>query len=314
MSEILEFEVEKPERAVRLDQYLSLVLAARVPGLSRSRVQKLIDEGKITVNSAPAKASLKLIGGESITVELPPPVQAGIKAQEIPLRIVYEDEHLLVIDKPCGMVVHPGAGIDEGTLVNALVGHCHGSLSGISGTVRPGIVHRLDKDTSGLLVVAKNDVAHQSLSAQISARTARRVYLGLLEGRLPAEKGTVDKPVGRHKTKRWQMAIIAEGGRSAITHFEVLRTWEKFSLIKATLQTGRTHQIRVHMASLNCPVAGDLVYNHKTTGTESAREKLGLKGHALHAAYLCFTHPASGQLLEFEAALPAEFEQLIDRL
>lgn len=313
MSDLLELKVEQQLEPVRLDQYLSAALASTIEGISRSRVQKLIDEGKITVDSSIAKASLKLLGGEVILVQVPPPVPTAIKPQEIPLDVLYEDEYLLVINKPCGMVVHPGAGVEEGTLVNALASHCKGGLSGISGALRPGIVHRLDKDTSGLLVVAKNDVAHQNLSAQISARTARRVYLSIVEGRLPAERGTIDKPIGRHKTRRREMAIV-EDGRQAITHFEVLRTWEKFSLIKATLQTGRTHQIRVHMASLNCPVVGDLVYNHKATGSENARSRLGLKGQALHAAYLCFTHPASGQLLEFEAALPAEFEHLISRL
>lgn len=313
MPEVLEFQVEEQLSPVRLDQYLASVLCQVYAGFSRSRVQRLIDDGKVQVDLHLAKASLKLSGGEQVRVDLPEPVDCGVKAQEIPLQIVYEDEHLLVVNKPSGLVVHPGAGVSDGTLVNALLSHCRDSLSGISGTMRPGIVHRLDKDTSGLLVVAKNDVAHQNLSAQISARTAKRVYLALLEGMPPAEHGTVDKPIGRHKTKRWQMAIVPDG-RKAVTHFEVLRTREKFSLIKATLQTGRTHQIRVHMASLNCPVVGDLVYNHKTTGTQTARSKLGLNGQALHAAYLCFTHPISGQLLEFEAALPADFQQLIDRL
>lgn len=313
VSEILELKVEDRDGAIRLDLYLAVVLASYIPALSRSRVQKLIDDGKVHVDSLLGRSSLKLTGGELIVIELPPPVDTEVKPQPIPLKVVFEDEYVLVVDKPCGMVVHPGAGVADGTLVNALLSHCRQSLSGISGTLRPGIVHRLDKDTSGLLVVAKNDVAHQSLSTQISERTARRVYLALLEGRLPVEKGTVDKPLGRHKTRRREMAIV-ENGRHAITHFEVLRTWEKFSLIKATLQTGRTHQIRVHMASLNCPVVGDLVYNRKSTGTEIARQKLGLKGHALHACYLCFTHPASGQLLEFEAALPVDFDQLINRL
>lgn len=312
MPELIEITVEEQVSPVRLDQFLSGFLAGLQATFSRSRVQKLIDDGMVQVNSKIAKSSLKLYGGERISIDLPEPAASGITPQEIPLQVVFEDEHLLVINKPAGLVVHPGAGVSDGTLVNALLSHCK-DLSGISGTMRPGIVHRLDKDTSGLLVVAKNDLAHQNLSAQISARTAKRIYTALVEGKLPAEAGVVDKPIGRHKTKRWQMAIV-EGGRSAVTHFEVLRVWEKFSLIKASLKTGRTHQIRVHMTSLNCPVVGDLVYNHKTTGTEAARAKLGLKGHALHAAYLCFTHPASGQLLEFEAALPADFQQLIDRL
>lgn len=314
MSELIELEVEAElEGEPRLDQYLCNKLNSRMQPFSRSRIQKLIDEGQIFVNEKPAKAALRLNGGEHIRFLVPEPVELELKAQDIPLKVVYEDDDILVIDKPAGQVVHPGAGVHEGTLVNALLQHCQGRLPGISGTIRPGIVHRLDKDTSGLLVVAKSDLAQASLSSQISSREAKRAYLALLEGAPPAEQGLVDKPIGRHKTDRKRMAVV-DGGRSAQTNFEVLRRWSKFCLIRATLKTGRTHQIRVHMSSLNCPVVGDIVYNRKSTGNEAARKKLGLKGHALHATYLSFRHPRSGLLLEFESSLPDDFQKLIDRL
>ncbi|MBX9572486.1 MAG: RluA family pseudouridine synthase [Candidatus Obscuribacterales bacterium] len=311
MEEIITLKVEQQAEAPRLDAFLSASLADR--SLSRSRLQKLIDDGKVLVDGKLAKPSLKLYGGEHIELSLPEAEPLSLKAEAIPLQIAYEDEQLIVINKECGQVVHPGAGVSEGTLVNALLAHCQNSLAGINGSLRPGIVHRLDKDTSGLLVVAKTDQAHQSLSEQISKREAKRVYLALLEGQLPADTGIVDKPIGRHKTDRIKMAIV-EDGRQAQTHWEVVNRNHRFTLIKASLRTGRTHQIRVHMASLNCPVVGDLVYNRKSTGNEAARKKLGLRGHALHAAYLSFRHPTSGELLEFESEPPAEFQKLIASL
>lgn len=300
--------IVEDQAGTRLDSFLSNSLADR--SLSRSRIQKLIEDGKILVDGKAAKASQKVFGGEKISLYLPEPEGLTLKAQDIPLKIVYEDDQVIVIDKECGQVVHPGAGVHEGTLVNALLAHCKDSLAGINGSLRPGIVHRLDKDTSGLLVVAKTDAAQQSLSEQISKREAKRVYFAVLEGHLKVESGIVDKPIGRHKTERTKMAIV-EDGRHAQTHFEVINHGKKFTLIKASLKTGRTHQIRVHMASLNCPVVGDLVYNRKSTGSEAARKKLGLKGHALHAAYLSFRHPTSGELLEFESSPPPEFQNLI---
>lgn len=297
----------------RLDQFLCAQLADQKQKFSRSRIQKLIEDGAVKVNQKTAKAALRLSGGEEIEIELPSPKELELKAQAIPINIVYEDDHLLVIDKAAGQVVHPGAGVHEGTLVNALMSHCQGKLPGINGTMRPGIVHRLDKDTSGLLVVAKTDGAQQSLSAQISSREAKRVYLALLEGFPPADTGIVDKSIGRHQRDRKKMAIN-EKGRSAQTHFEVISRFRKFCLIKASLKTGRTHQIRVHMASLNCPVVGDIVYNNKSSGTEAARQKLGLIGHALHATYLSFRHPETGLLLEFESALPDDFQKLVNSL
>lgn len=314
MEEIITLKVEEQHAAngaPRLDAFLSASFADR--SLSRSRIQKLIDDGQVLVNGKLAKASLKLFGGELIELTLPESEPLSLKPEAIPLQIVFEDAHLIVINKECGQVVHPGAGVSEGTLVNALLAHCKDSLAGINGSLRPGIVHRLDKDTSGLLVVAKTDQAQLSLSEQISKRDAKRVYIALLEGQLPTDCGIVDKPIGRHKTDRIKMAIV-EDGRNAQTHWEVISRTHKFTLIKASLKTGRTHQIRVHMASLNCPVVGDLVYNRKSTGNEAARKKLGLKGHALHAAYLSFRHPSSNELLEFEAEPPSEFQKLIESL
>jgi 23S rRNA pseudouridine1911/1915/1917 synthase len=302
------------ESEPRLDQYLCMRLQEdKSQSYSRSRIQKLIDDGKVLVDNKAGKASFRLSGGELISIELPEPLLLELKAEDIPIDIAFEDDSLIVINKEAGRVVHPGAGVHEGTLVNALLKHCAGNLPGINGTVRPGIVHRLDKDTSGLLVVAKTDRAMISLASQISSREAKRIYLALLEGALPNDSGVVDKPIGRHKTDRKRMAII-ETGRAAQTHFQVLQTWHKYTLVKASLKTGRTHQIRVHMQSLNCPVVGDIVYNKKSTGSLAARKKLGLVGHALHATYLSFRHPETGLLLEFEAKLPIDFQHLIDSL
>ncbi|CAN5265473.1 RluA family pseudouridine synthase [soil metagenome] len=296
----------------RLDQYL----AFHIEELSRARVQKLIDDSLIKVNGAAARASLKLKDGDLIEIVLPPPEVLEAVAENIPLSIVFEDEHLLVINKPSGMVTHPGAGVSSGTLVNAVLYHCQGSLSSIGGVVRPGIVHRLDKDTSGLIMVAKSDVAHKGLSEQLQTKQAKRTYLALLEGVAKSDSGSVDAPIGRHPLKRKEMTIVKEGqrGRSAITHYLVVKHFSKFTLVECRLETGRTHQIRVHMASLNLPVAGDIVYNRKTSGTLEARHKLGLKGQALHAARLSFIHPVTNLLLEFQAELPQDFEQLLAKL
>lgn len=298
----------------RLDQYLSLKLT----DFSRARLQKLIEDGAVKVNEKQAKAGQKLRPGDLISLDLPDPVPLDAVAEEIPLTIVFEDENLLVINKPAGMVTHPGAGVNSGTLVNAVLHHARGSLSSIGGVVRPGIVHRLDKDTSGLIMVAKNDRAHQSLAAQLKVKSARRSYLALVEGSPGEESGTIDLPIGRHPKKRVQMTVVtpamAVEARHAVTHYQVLEHFHKYALLACQLETGRTHQIRVHLSHLGLPIVGDLVYNQKTTGTLPARAKLGLKGQALHAHKLSFTHPVSGKLLEFEADLPADLKALIDRL
>lgn len=297
------------EARMRLDRFLKAALEELFnESMSRTHIQKLIAGGRVLLDGRPVKASLALEGGERISVTCPAPVQFLSEAEAIPLVVPYEDEHLLVIDKPAGMVVHPGAGAYTGTLVNALLAHCGASLSGIGGVLRPGIVHRLDKDTSGLLVVAKNDKAHANLADQISRRTATRVYLALVEGH-PPPQGVIDKPIGRHKTDRKKMAVI-EGGRKSVTSFNVIEQLDKIALVQARLLTGRTHQIRVHMASLDCPVVGDIVYNRKSTGGESARARLGLVGQALHASYLSFRHPVTSCLLEFESKPPQDFRQL----
>jgi len=305
----IELTVDPADCPVRLDVYLARALTER----TRTQLQRYIDQELVTVDGKPGKAGQKLAGGETLRLTVPAASPLSVEAEELPLSVVFEDEHLLVINKPAGMVVHPGAGVDSGTLVNALLHHCRDSLSGIGGVVRPGIVHRLDKDTSGLIVVAKADAAHHHLSEQIRAKTARREYVALVEGTLPEESGTVDRPIGRHPSRRKQMAVTASG-RSAVSHFVVIKRFARLTLLSVALETGRTHQIRVHMASLGFPVVGDLVYNKKATGSLAQRHKLGLAGHALHAARLSFTHPTSGRLLEFEAPLPPDFQRLLDSL
>lgn len=308
----IELTVELSETGgsgTRLDQYLASALA----DFSRSRIQKLIEEGSVLVDGKPEKASLRLKGGESIEVSVGEPEPLDVVPEDLPIEIVYQDENLAVVNKPAGMVTHPGAGINRGTLVNALLFRIGDSLAGISGTLRPGIVHRLDKDTSGLIVVAKNDRALIHLQKEIKARKAKRIYYALVEGVMKEDSGTIDRPVGRHPTRRQEMWVV-ENGRQARTHFRVLERYHKFTFVELALETGRTHQIRVHMSFSNYPVAGDIVYNRKTTGTLEARRKLGLQGQALHAAQLSFTHPVTGVLLEFEARLPDDFQSLIDRL
>jgi len=296
----------------RLDQYL----AEAVAELSRARVQKLIDDGAVLVNGAAEKASFRVHAGDQITLCMPPPEVLEAKAENIPIKIIYEDEHLIVIDKPAAMVTHPGAGVTGGTLVNAVLYHCAGSLSSIGGVIRPGIVHRLDKDTSGLIMVAKTDAAHAGLSQQLKVKSARRSYVAICEGFPREESGRIETYIGRHPVRRKEMAVLKEGqgGRLAITHYKILKRFSKFSLIGLELETGRTHQIRVHMAHLGAPVAGDAVYNSKSSGSLEWRHKHALIGHALHAQKLVFTHPITGLLLEFESAPPSDFEQLLNKL
>ncbi len=295
--------------APRLDQYL----VEQFSNMTRSHIQKLISDGMVLVDNVKERASHRLKDGQKIVVSLPPAKPLEIIAEAIPIEILYEDEYLAVINKPAGMITHPGAGVHSGTLVHALMHHMRGSLSGISGTMRPGIVHRLDKDTSGILVVAKQDVAHQNLAKQIQAKVAKRIYLAVLEGQLANDSGTVNAPLGRHPTNRTKMAIVKHG-RTAISHYQLLKRASSFILAEVQLETGRTHQIRVHMNSLNCPVVGDLVYNTKTTGTLAYRKRSGLLGHALHAYKLSFFHPVNSKLLEFEAKVPDDLQKLIDRL
>jgi 23S rRNA pseudouridine1911/1915/1917 synthase len=314
MAEALE-EDESPQSLIvppeakgeRLDQFLS----AQLEGVSRSRLQDLIAEGLVRVNGKNTKAGLKLRGGEAVDVTIPPPEEMSLAPERIPLDVVYEDSDLLVVNKPQGMATHPAPGTLSGTLVNALLAHCV-DLSGIGGVSRPGIVHRLDKDTSGLLVVAKNDLAHQGLSAQIAAKTATRQYLAVIMGTLATPEGKVDAPIGRHPAQRIKMAIV-EGGRHAVTRWRVLEEFRAAgrapaSLVELTLETGRTHQIRVHLAHLNRPIVGDPVY------APPCPFPVKLAGQALHAFRLSFDHPRSGQRLTFEAPPPETFQKLLNYL
>jgi 23S rRNA pseudouridine1911/1915/1917 synthase len=303
----IEFLVESA--SPRLDQYL----VEQLSHMSRSHIQKLIADGMVLIDGEKQKGGQGLKKGQRILVTLPPPKPLEITAEAIPIDILYEDQYLAVVNKPAGMVTHPGAGVDSGTLVHALVHHMGDSLSGISGTMRPGIVHRLDKDTSGILVIAKQDIAHQNLAKQIQAKTAGRTYLAVLEGQLNNNTGSINAPIGRHPKYRTKMAIV-KNGRQAVSHYQVLKYSEKFILAEIKLETGRTHQIRVHMSSLNCPVAGDLLYNNKSSGSLAFRKRSGILGHALHAQKLSFCHPVTGKLLEFEARLPDDIQNLVDRL
>lgn len=276
-------------------------------GLTRSAAQNLLAEQAVSMNGKPVKKNYKLVGGESLTVTMPELREVNITAEDIPLDIVYEDADIVVVNKPRGMVVHPAAGNWAGTLVNALMFHCGDSLSGINGEHRPGIVHRIDKDTSGLLVVAKNDGAHQSLAAQIAAHTAYRGYEAIVVGSPREEQGTVDKPIARHKTDRKRMAII-EGGREAITHYTVIKRYRGYTHMAFQLETGRTHQIRVHMAAIGHPIIGDPIYGLKKDRFSN------IGGQCLHAAKLTLTHPRTGERMTFSAPLPEYFTEILGKL
>ena len=278
---------------------LDVFLARRQPDLSRAHAQRLIGEGRVRINGAAAKASRRLEAGEQVEVEIPPAAPVSLEAQPIPLAVVYEDEDLIVIDKPAGMPVHPGPGHERSTLVNAVLARCP-DLAGIEGSLRPGIVHRLDKDTSGLLIVAKNDRAQTGLAAQMAARTTRKEYLALVQGR-PPPSGTIDAPIGRHPGQRKHMAIVAEG-RPARTHFRTLGAVGPDALVLARLETGRTHQIRVHFAGIGHPVVGDPVYGKRSDLV--ARQ-------FLHAWRLGFTHPRTGEWIQLEAPPPEDLLQAL---
>jgi 23S rRNA pseudouridine1911/1915/1917 synthase len=289
------FEITEESAGQRLD----LFLAGRLDGFTRARVQHLLADGLVAVNASPARASRRLRPGDTVLVELPPAAPTAVAAEDIPLVIVYQDDDLLVINKPRGMVVHPAAGHSSGTLVNALLHHVR-DLSGINGVLRPGIVHRLDRDTSGLLVVAKNDAAHQSLAGQLKDRRMTREYLALVHGRLEGE-GVVEAPVGRHPVDRKRQAVVA-GGKPALTAFRALAHYKGYTLLALKLGTGRTHQIRVHMAHIGHPVAGDSKYGG------------GSGGQFLHAAGLSFDHPADGRRMVFKAPLPAELAVVLAKM
>ena len=287
----------------RLDAFL----ARSVENLSRSGAQKLIEEGCVLLSGKPGKKNDRLTSGQEISVTLPEPKEVDIAPREMQLNIVYEDNDLLVINKPKGLVVHPAAGHTDDTLVNGLMYALGDQLSGINGELRPGIVHRIDKDTSGLLAVAKNDFAHVILASQLKDHTMARTYEAIVCGNLKEDSGTVDAPIGRHPTDRKKMCIAARGGRNAVTHWEVVKRYRGYTHVRCRLETGRTHQIRVHMASLGHPILGDMVYGRK-------KPELGQESQVLHAGVLCFRHPRDERLVIVTAELPEYFREVLDIL
>ena len=288
------------------NQRLDAFLASSLDELTRSQATRLIESGAVTVNGKSVSKSYKLTGGEDIAVTLPAPEPVEAVAQDIPLDVVYEDADVIVVNKPSGMVVHPAPGHADGTLVNALLHHCAGSLSGVGGALRPGIVHRIDRDTSGLIIAAKNDAAHRFLSAQLADHTLARTYECIVVGTLREDSGTVDAPIARHPTDRKRMAVV-QGGRPAVTHWEVIARYPGFTHVRCRLETGRTHQIRVHMAYLGHPILGDTVYGAK-------KEVAGLTGQCLHAVGLRFFHPRTHEAVELSCPLPEEFTRMLQKI
>lgn len=291
-----ELRVTEEYEGTRLDVYLVNVL-----DLSRNFAQQIIQQGHVMVNEKIAKANRRLKMDDCVQVQFQQPTEElKAEAENIPLDIIYEDKDIIVINKARGMVVHPAAGNPNGTLVNALLYHCKGELSGINGVIRPGIVHRLDKDTSGVMVAAKTDEAHRGLAAQIKAHTARRTYWALVHGTITEDRGIIDAPIGRHAKERIKMAVTFKGGREAVTHFQVLKRYGMYTWIECKLETGRTHQIRVHMAYIHHPVVNDPLYGYK-------KDKFPIEGQALHSHCLDLVHPITGEAMHFEAPAPADF-------
>ena len=301
--ETLEFTAAPADAGQRLDRWL----AGQAGAPSRSALQGLMEAGYVRRNGAPANKKDKLAAGDRITLILPDPQPIEAQPQNIPLDIVYEDDHLLVVNKPKGMVVHPAPGNPDGTLVNALLYHCRGQLSGVGGAIRPGIVHRIDKDTSGLLVVAKDDLTHQGLSEQMAVHAIHRVYHAVVYGNIRQDAGTIEAPIGRDPRDRKRMAVTPGQGKRACTHWQVLERFGRFTLLACRLETGRTHQIRVHMAHTGHPLAGDPVYGPRSVIRE-------LQGQCLHAKELGFRHPVTGQEMRFDSPLPAYFTTFLERL
>ena len=299
-----EFSIDHETEGQRIDRYLSDTLEDR----SRSYIQKIIKDGHVTVNQKPVKANYRLSFGDRVEVTLPEAKEPDIEPENIPLDILYEDQDIIMVNKPKQMVVHPAPGHYSGTLVNALMYHCGDELSGINGCMRPGIVHRIDMDTTGSLVVCKNDKAHQSLSEQLKEHSIRRIYVAIVHGNIKEDSGTVNAPIGRHPTDRKKMSTHCKNGRNAITHYKVLERFGDYTYIQCELETGRTHQIRVHMASIGHPLVGDEVYGPKKCPFK------GLQGQTLHARTLGIIHPSTGEYLEVNAPLPEYFVDLLDRL
>ena len=289
-----------------IDERLDKFLSAMLPDQSRSYLQKIIKDGNVLVNGEPKKSSYRLEDGDEVTADLPELKSPDIEPENIPLDILYEDDSILMVNKPKGMVVHPSAGHYTGTLVNAVLWHCQGQLSGINGVSRPGIVHRIDKDTTGVLVVCKNDAAHNAVAAQLKEHSITRKYRAIVHGVIKEDEGTVDAPIGRHPTERKKMASGVKNGKRAVTHYRVLERFQGYTYVECQLETGRTHQIRVHMASIHHPLLGDTVYG-------PAKDSHHLEGQTLHAMVLGLIHPVTGEYLEVEAPLPEYFENLLKK-
>jgi len=300
--EPVDIRAEQADEGKRLDVYVAERLA-----LSRSAVQRLIDEGWVLVNGGRQKPGRRVKAGDVVAVTIPEPEPLDTLPEGLPIDILYEDEDIIVVNKPRGLVVHPGAGNWSGTLVNRLLAHCK-DLSGIGGKIRPGIVHRLDKDTSGVIVAAKNDAAHLALARDLKQRRVEKTYLAIVHGTPKEERGTINAPIGRHPTHRKKMAVLPEGqGRPAITHYEVIERLQGYALLKLNPVTGRTHQIRVHLAHIGYPVVGDAVYGRR-------KDALGMSGQALHAASLAFEHPRTRERMQFAAPLPDDMARVLARL
>lgn len=301
-NEALSFVIEEENEDERVDKLLSMLLDS----LSRSYIQKLLLEGMVTVNGKRAKASCRVAAQDLVQIKLPPAITPDIPAQDIPLDILYEDEDVIVVNKPKGMVVHPAPGHYSGTLVNALLFHCKGNLSGINGILRPGIVHRIDRDTTGSVIACKNDRAHNSIAAQLREHLVVRRYHAIVQGVTKQEEGTIHTLIGRHPKERKKMAVRTDGGKDAVTHYRILRHMNRFTYVECVLETGRTHQIRVHMAHIGHPLLGDTVYGPKGN-------PFSLEGQTLHAKILGFVHPSTGKYIETDAPLPEYFQNLLNK-
>ena len=304
MTEEFKAEYTPGEEILRIDRFLG----SRLEQVSRSYLQKLVKDGAVLVNGKPVKSSYKVENGDRIHLEIPDAVEPEIEAEPMVLDILYEDSDIILINKPKGMVVHPAAGHYSGTLVNGLMAHCKNELSGINGVMRPGIVHRIDMDTTGVLIVCKNDKAHNAIAEQLKVHSITREYYAIVHGVLKADTGTVNAPIGRHPVDRKKMSINEKNGKEAVTHYRVLRRFRRFTFVECQLETGRTHQIRVHMASIGHPLLGDQVYGPAKVPFS------GLQGQTLHAGVLGIIHPSTGEYMEFTAPLPAYFEALLKKL
>ncbi len=300
--ETKKYQITKENASIRLDK----AIAKQVPDLSRVAIQRLIEEGKIVVNGKKVKSSYQTEMGDEVTLVREEPKETTLEAEEIPLDIVYEDNDILVVNKQKGLVVHPGNGNPNGTLVNAVMAYCKDSLSGIGGEIRPGIVHRIDKDTSGLLIIAKHDKAHINMSEQIKNHEVKKTYLALVRGRMKENRATIDMPIARSEKERTKMAV-SKRGKTAVTHFTVIEKFDNFTLLEVVIETGRTHQIRVHLAEIGYPIVGDYVYSN-------GKNPFGVQGQMLHSSRLEFKHPMTGENMKLEAVLPQSFQNVLKAL